>query len=165
MSLTVCTRVLLSASARRAASWCLQAAASAFETTSKKKACSGERGQTGVGWLAIAGGRASGKAVVGPGSHLARAVVGWVHNVVLVAVALHLVDAAPAAGSHETPHAALIDDLQGLCEVRVVEEVQVAQLLVCGAASGRNSGQYFGRNAFEPHCARCLHVRDGDRCK
>lgn len=59
----------------------------------------------------------------------------WEHHVVLVAVSLHLVEPASAAGSHETPHATLIDDLQRLGEVGVVQEVQAAQLLVCGRSS------------------------------
>lgn len=42
-SLTVCTRVLPRASARRAASWCLHATASVLLTTSKKKAWRGGR--------------------------------------------------------------------------------------------------------------------------
>ena len=57
-------------------------------------------------------------------------------EVALVAVALHLEHPAPAACAHEAEHAALIDNLQGLDEVRVEEEVQGAQLLVAGAGLG-----------------------------
>lgn len=94
--------------------------------------------------------------------YLAGAVVAWEHHVVLVAVPLHLVHSAAAAGTHETPHSALIDDLQGLGEVRVVQKMQNAQLLVRGAAGYCESTKYFGGNVVHPHRVHRLH-RSGNR--
>lgn len=87
----------------------------------------------------------------------------WEHHVVLVAVPLHLEDPAAAAGTHETPDAALIDDLQGLGEMQVVQEVQGAQLLVGGAPGRCEVTKNLGGNGVHPHRVHRLHVI-GESC-
>ena len=77
------------------------------------------------------------------------------HDVVLAAVPANLVHPAPAAGAHETEHAALVDDLQRLGEVRVEQEVQAAQLIVAGGAGGGDGGKYLLSHALHGACLHC----------
>ena len=69
-------------------------------------------------------------------------------HVALCALPVNLVDAAPAARANETPHSALIHDLQGLDEVRVVEEVQGGQVLVGESPGGRDGLKQLLPQAF-----------------
>lgn len=66
------------------------------------------------------------------------------HYVAFGALAVHLEDAAPAAGAHEAPHAALVHDLQRLHQVGVVEEVERRQVLVAHAAAGADGLKQLG---------------------
>lgn len=53
-------------------------------------------------------------------------------DVAVCRLAVHLVHAAAAASTHESPHATLIHDLKRLDEVGVEQEVQGGELLVGG---------------------------------
>lgn len=56
----------------------------------------------------------------------------WEDDVAVCRLAVHLVDTPAAACAYESPHAALIHDLQRLDEVGVEQEVQGGELFVGG---------------------------------
>lgn len=65
----------------------------------------------------------------------------WEDDVAVCRLPVHLVNAPPTAGAYESPHAALIHNLQSLDEVGVEQEVQGGELLVGGGPSLANGVQ------------------------